>query len=72
MEPGAEARKVHAVADDDAMAVEAMRAGNRAVGLAVGAADDTPVRGEAVTAAGAAADGGADHMDRPVGHRSVY
>ena len=71
MEPGAEASEVHAVADDDAMAMETGGAWDRAARLAVGAANVAPVRGEAVTAAGAAADGGADHMDRPVGHRRI-
>jgi hypothetical protein len=71
VQPGVEAVDVRAAALDHAVAVETGGAGADVALLAVGAADGFPVAGEGVAVPASAAEGGADHVHRAVGHRSI-
>jgi hypothetical protein len=72
VQPSVDALEADAAASDRAMAVEAMGSLDWASELAVRAANGLPVGGEAIAAATAAADGGANHVKWPIPHRRLY
>jgi hypothetical protein len=72
VQPGVDAVKPETAPCDELMALKAAVPINWTSELAVGAAHAFPVVGEAVTAAGATAGGGADHMNRPSPHPGLY
>ena len=68
VEPSVEAVDVDAAARDGEVAVEARMWAAEAPELTVGTGDGFPIAGEAVTTTAPAADGGAHHVNRSVGH----